>query len=90
MLYIKIQHFKKKHIGQYLEGIGVFKFENFHLLETLYNFSSLFTIYNLNDSNVIYKKCSTFQKKHVGQYSEEIGVFKFEKFFVLVSFFLPI
>jgi len=32
---------------------------------------------------------STNQKKHVGQYLEEIGVFKFEKFPVLVSFFLP-
>ena len=28
---------------------------------------TLFTIYNLNDSYVIYKNYSTFQKEHVGQ-----------------------
>jgi len=33
--------------------------------------------------------CSTYQKKHVGQYLEEIWIFKFEKFPIFVSFFLP-
>jgi len=43
-------------------------------------------------THVIYKNCSTFQKKHVGQYLAGIGVFKFETFYLLVtlfSFFLP-
>jgi len=38
-------------------------------------------------THVIYKYCSTFQKKHVGQYSDGIGVFKFEKFHLLVKLF---
>jgi len=43
-------------------------------------------------TNVVYKKFSTFPKKHVGQYSEVIGLFKLENFLLLVkliSFFLP-
>jgi len=55
-------------------------------------FFALSTVYNLNDSHVLYKNCSTFQKKHVGTYSEEIHVINFEKFHLLVtffSFFLP-
>jgi len=36
-------------------------------------------------THVIYKNCSTFQKKHVGQYSEGIDVFKNENFHVLVT-----
>jgi len=38
-------------------------------------------------THVIYKNCSTFQKKHVGQYSEGIGVFKNINFHLLVMFF---
>jgi len=34
-----------------------------------------------------YKNCSTFQKKHVGQYLEGIGVFKFSNFQILVTLF---
>jgi len=53
---------------------------------------TLFTVYTLNDSYVIYRNCSTFQKKQVGQYSEGICVLKFENFNILVtlfSFFCP-
>jgi len=38
-------------------------------------------------THVIYKNCSTFQKKHVGQYSEGIGVFKFEKYQIFGNVF---
>jgi len=31
-------------------------------------------------THVMYKNCSTFQKKHVGQYLEGIGVLKKENF----------
>ena len=34
-----------------------------------------------------YKNYSTFQKKHVGQYSEEIGLIKIQNFHLLVTFF---
>jgi len=33
--------FQQNHFGCYLEGIGVFEFENFHLLVTLFYFSFL-------------------------------------------------
>jgi len=38
VIYKNSSTFQKKHVGQYLEGIGVFKFENFHLLERLFSF----------------------------------------------------
>jgi len=44
-------------------------------------------------THVKYKNCSTFHKKQVGQYSKEIGVFKCQKFYLLVtlfSFVLPL
>jgi len=43
--------------------------------------------YNLNNSCVIYKNFSTLSNKQVEQYSEGIGVFKFENFNLLVMFF---
>jgi len=68
----------------------IWKFSSFG--KTFYFLFTLFTVLNLNDSYVIYKSWSTFQKKHVEQYSEGIGIFKFENFHLLVmffSFFLP-
>jgi len=53
---------------------------------------TLLIVYNLNDLYFISKIFSTFQINHIGQYSERIVVFKFKKFYLLVtlfSFFLP-
>jgi len=50
-------------------------------------FFILLFVYNLNYSYFIYKNGLTFQKKHVGTYLEGIGVFKFEKFYLLVTLF---
>jgi len=38
-------------------------------------------------AHVIYKNSSTFQKKHIGQYSEGIDVAKVENFHLLVAVF---
>jgi len=35
----------------------------------------------------MYKNCSTFQMKHVGQYSKGIVFFKFKNFHILVTLF---
>jgi len=59
---------------------------------TFLSIFTLFIVYKLNDSYFTYKNGSTFQKKHVGYDLEEIGVFKFENFHLLVTlfeFFLP-
>jgi len=84
---------QRNRFGRYSKGMCVFKFENFHLLITLFFvFLTFLTVYNLKDSYVIYKNWSTFHNKHVGQYPEGIGVLKFENFHILVkllSIFLP-
>jgi len=36
VIYKKCSTFHIKHFGQYLKGIGVLQFENFHLLVTLF------------------------------------------------------
>jgi len=38
-------------------------------------------------THIVYKSCSTFQKKHIGQYSEGIDVFKYENFDLFVRLF---
>ena len=80
---------------QYLKGISVFKFENFHILETLFYFFLTFsTVYNLKNSDFIYAMYSKFQQNHFdnyskgivvfnGSYSKGIVVFKFENFHLL-------
>jgi len=42
--------FQQKHLGCYSKGIGVFKFENFHLLVTLFQF---FLSFHLESHQVI-------------------------------------
>jgi len=42
VIYKNCSTIQNKHVGQYPEGIGVFKFENFHLLETLFSLFCLF------------------------------------------------
>jgi len=61
--------FQQNHFSRYSKGIGVIKFVIITISLYFFNFFTLFTVYNLNDSYVIYKNCSTFQKKLVGQYS---------------------
>jgi len=73
--------------GCYSKRICVFKFEKLHFLVTLLIFHTLVTVYNLNDSYVLYKNCSTFKKKKVGQYPKGICVFKFENFHLLLTLF---
>jgi len=51
MLYYKnCSTFQNKDVGQYSEGIGVFKVVNFHLLIMLFfHFFIVFTVFNLNN-----------------------------------------
>jgi len=57
-------------------------------IHSFYNTSLIFfTIYNLNNWYFLYKNCSKFNKKQVGQNSDEIGVQKFDKFHLLITLF---
>jgi len=92
VIYKNCSTFHIKHFGQYLKRICVLQFENFHLLLTLSKFFFNLSPFRIRMTNVVYKIFSTFPKKHIGQYSEVIGLFKFENFLLLVkliSFFLP-
>jgi len=79
--------FQKKHVGQYSEEIGIFEFQKFHLLVTFFSLFAIFTVYILNNSFFIYKKFSTFQIKHFGQYSNGIGFLQFENLYLLITLF---
>ena len=48
-------------------------------------FFTLFTVYSLNNSYFIYELCSKFQQNNFGSYSKGMGIFKFEKFHLLVT-----
>ena len=92
IIYKNWSTFHIKHFDPYIKRICVLQFENFHLLVTLSNFFFNLSPFRIQMTNVVYKNFSTFLKKHVAQYSEVIGLFKFENFLLLVkliSFFLP-
>jgi len=70
--------------------ITIWKFLSFG--NTFLIFFLPFSQFTIQMSNVVYKFFLTFSKKHDGQYSEVICLFKFENFYLLVklfSFFYP-
>ena len=79
--------FQNKHVEQYPEGINVFKFQNFYLLVTIFLYHLPLLPSTIYIIHILYKNGWPVQKKNVGQHSEGIGVFKFEKFHLLVMFF---
>jgi len=75
-------------VGQYKEGIGVFKIEKFLLFVTFFFiFCTISIVYNLNNSYFIYEICSKFKQNQFGRYLKGIGVFKFENFHYSVTLF---
>ena len=86
-IYELCSKFQQNNWGSYSKEIDVFKCKKFHLFVTFFFFFTLFIVYKLNDSYFIYKNGSIFQKKHVGYYLEDIVVFQFENFHLLVTLF---
>ena len=88
ILYIKIvQNFNITTLAVTQREL-VFLSWNFHLFVMLFIFLTFFTVYKLNISYFIYTNCSTFQKKHIGQYPKAIDIFKFQKCHLFMTHFL--
>jgi len=88
VIYNNCSTFQKKHDGQYSKGIGVFKFENFHVLVNLFSLFTIFIVYNFNNSYFIHEISSKFQQNHFGRYAKGIGVFKVKIFHIFGNTFL--